>query len=100
MRNPFPIPNLKAPMPDTIITLDVREDIRAGREPFPRIMEAVGRLRDGEQLRIVAPFEPRPLIGVLGAQGFTARITPLDGGDFEIVFSTAAPAGSDGETLL
>ena len=54
-------------MPPTIITLDVRETIRAGQEPFPRIMEAVGRLRDGEQLRILAPFEPRPLIGVLGA---------------------------------
>ena len=86
-------------MPDTIITLDVREDLRAGREPFPRIMEAVGRLRDGERLRIVAPFEPRPLIGVLAAQGFTATITPLDG-DFEIVFSTATVAESDEEPLL
>jgi len=42
-------------MPPTIITLDVRADLRAGREPFPRIMEAVGRLR------VVAPFEPHPL---------------------------------------
>ena len=87
-------------MPHTFITLDVREDIRAGREPFPRIMEAVGRLRDGERLRIVAPFEPRPLIGVLAAQGFTAAITPLDGGDFEIVFSAAVPVESDEEPLL
>ena len=87
-------------MPDTIITLDVREDLRAGREPFARIMEAVGRLRDGERLRILAPFEPRPLIGVLAAQGFTATLTPLDGGDFEIVFSAAAPAESDEEPLL
>ena len=87
-------------MPSTIITLDVREEIRGGREPFPRIMEAVGRLRDGEQLRILAPFEPRPLIGVLAAQGFTARITPLDAGDFEIIFSALAPAESDEEPLL
>ena len=87
-------------MPHTIITLDVREDIRAGREPFARIMEAVGRLRDGEHLRILAPFEPRPLIGVLAAQGFTAAITPLDGGDFEIVFSAAVPAENDEEPLL
>ena len=87
-------------MPDTTITLNVREDIRAGREPFPRIMEAVGRLRDGEQLRVLAPFEPRPLIGVLAAQGFTATITPLDGGDFEIVFSAAAPVESDEQPLL
>ena len=87
-------------MPQTIITLDVRESIRAGQEPLPRIMEAVGRLRDGEQLRILAPFEPRPLIGVLAAQGFTAKITPLDAGDFEIVFSAPTPAESDEEPLL
>ena len=87
-------------MPETIITLDVRETIRAGQEPFPRIMEAVGRLRDGEQLRILAPFEPRPLIGVLAAQGFTAKITPIDDGDFEIIFSVPTPAESDEEPLL
>ena len=87
-------------MTPAIITLDVRDEIRAGREPFPRIMQAVGRLRDGEQLRIVAPFEPRPLIGVLAAQGFTAKITPLDGGDFEVIFSAPSDAESDGEPLL
>jgi len=87
-------------MPPVTITLDVREDIRGGREPFPRIMEAVGRLRDGEQLRILAPFEPRPLIGVLAAQGFTANISPLDGGDFEIIFSTPPAVASDEEPLL
>ena len=87
-------------MPQTIITLDVREDLRAGREPFPRIMEAVGRLRDGERLRIVAPFEPRPLIGVLAAQGFSATITPIEDGDFEVIFSAPGHAESDEEPLL
>ena len=87
-------------MPTTIITLDVRDDLRAGREPFPRIMQTVGRLRDGEHLRILAPFEPRPLIGVLAAQGFTAKITPLDAGDFEIIFSAPTSAKSDEEPLL
>jgi uncharacterized protein (DUF2249 family) len=87
-------------MQPTIITVDVRETIRSGQEPFPRIMEAVGRLRDGEQLRILAPFEPRPLIGVLGAQGFTAKITPLDAGDFEIIFSAPVSTESDEEPLL
>lgn len=87
-------------MPPAIITVDVREDLRAGREPFPRIMEAVGRLRDDEQLRIVAPFEPRPLIGVLGAQGFAAAITALEAGDFEIIFTPPARPQGDEETLL
>jgi uncharacterized protein (DUF2249 family) len=83
-------------MPSPIITLDVRDDLRAGREPFPRIMETVGRLRDGEQLRILAPFEPRPLIGVLAAQGFLATVTKMDDGDFAVLFTPAAsPADAD-----
>ena len=87
-------------MQPTIITVDVRETIRSGQEPFPRIMEAVGRLRDGEQLRILAPFEPRPLIGVLATQGFTATITAVEGGDFEIIFSAPARADGEDEPLL
>ncbi len=86
-------------MPATTITLDVRDDLRAGREPFPRIMEAVGRLRDGEQLRVIAPFEPRPLIGVLAAQGFVAKVTQTVDGSFEVLFEPAAPAEPDGDLL-
>lgn len=80
------------------ITLDVRAEIREGREPFNRIIEAVGHLRDGECLRVLAPFEPHPLIGVLAMQGFTAATTPLDDG-FEVVFSQSAAAG-EGDALL
>ena len=87
-------------MPSTIITLDVREDLRAGREPFPRIMEAVDRLREGELLRVLAPFEPRPLIGVLAAQGFVATVTPEESGGFAVLFAPAAPAEPDGKSLL
>lgn len=87
-------------MPPTIITLDVREDLRAGREPFPRIMEAVGRLREGEQLRVVAPFEPRPLIGVLAAQGFIATVTREDDGSFATLFAPASAPEPDDDTLL
>lgn len=87
-------------MPTTIITLDVREDLRAGREPFPRIMEAAGSLRDGERLRVLAPFEPRPLIGVLAMQGFTASTAELPDGGFEVIFSPADPGGSNDDALL
>lgn len=87
-------------MPPTIITIDVRDDIRAGREPLPHILEAVGRLREGEQLRILAPFEPRPLIGVLAAQGFLATVTESEGGGFEVLFTQAASAEPDGDSLL
>lgn len=81
-----------------VITLDVRDDVRSGREPFPRIMEAVGHLRDGDTLRVIAPFEPRPLINLLTRQGFECEVTSLPEGDFEVVF-TSPPAAED-ETLL
>lgn len=86
-------------MPHSTITLDVRADLKAGREPFPRILEAVGRLREGEQLRIIAPFEPRPLIGVLTAQGFSSTVTPTDDGAFAVLFTPLASAESDDSLL-
>lgn len=50
--------------------LDVRDDIAAGREPFPRIISAVRELGPEEVLLLIAPFEPVPLYAVLGEQGF------------------------------
>ncbi|MEQ1859125.1 MAG: DUF2249 domain-containing protein [Chthoniobacteraceae bacterium] len=87
-------------MPAPTITLDVREDLRAGREPFPRIMEAVGRLREGEQLRVIAPFEPHPLISVLAMQGFAASVTESGDGGFEVVFAPVVSAERDDDSLL
>lgn len=52
------------------VELDVREDLRQGREPFARIMAAVGALGEGEVLHLRSPFEPRPLFNVLGKRGF------------------------------
>lgn len=88
-------------MPDEtarVITIDIREDIREGRPPLERIMDAVGRLRDGDTFRLIAPFEPRPLIRMLAAQGYTAVVTQRGEADIEVVFCSAA-AGEDGELL-
>jgi uncharacterized protein (DUF2249 family) len=52
------------------VHLDVREDLRRGVEPFPRIMEAVKALGPGQVLVLRAPFEPLPLYGVLARRGF------------------------------
>jgi uncharacterized protein (DUF2249 family) len=52
------------------VRLDVREDIRAGREPFARIMAAVDGLPPDSVLVLRAPFEPVPLYRVLGRRGF------------------------------
>lgn len=81
-------------MSENTTTLDVREDIRAGREPFTRIMEAVARLGVRESLRIIAPFEPEPLFQVLAKQGFRHASQRTVTGDWQVLFSRteAAPA--------
>lgn len=79
-------------MNDQVITLDVREDLRQGREPFAKIMSAVGGLGNGQTLRLLAPFEPAPLFRLLAAKGFSHRARPTDSGDWEVVFSRGAAA--------
>ena len=53
-----------------VVEVDVREDLRQGREPFARIMSAVAALGDGEVLRLRAIFHPAPLLAVLAKRGF------------------------------
>lgn len=54
----------------TIVEVDVREDLRNGREPFSRIMAAADSLAPDELIHLRATFEPVPLFRVLGAKGF------------------------------
>jgi hypothetical protein len=56
---------------ETETVLDVRPDLESGGEPFVRIMEAASAIEPGGTLVIIAPFEPVPLYGVLGAHGFS-----------------------------
>ena len=53
------------------VTLDVRPELAAGGEPFVPIMEAAATVEPGQSLVVIAPFEPVPLYGALGARGFT-----------------------------
>lgn len=53
-----------------VVELDVREDLRLGREPFSRIMAAVGALADEDVLHLRAIFEPAPLFAVLAKRGY------------------------------
>lgn len=50
--------------------LDLRDDMRSGREPFSRIMAAVRDLGDSQALRLRTIFEPVPLFAVLAKRGF------------------------------
>lgn len=70
-------------------TVDVREDIRRGQEPFDRIMQAVAELADEEELVIVNVFEPVPLYSVLAHQGFTHETVHTPDGDWRITFRRA-----------
>jgi uncharacterized protein (DUF2249 family) len=59
----------RRPLSAATVEVDVRDDLRAGREPFSRIMSAVSALGAGEVLHLRALFEPAPLYTVLGKRG-------------------------------
>jgi uncharacterized protein (DUF2249 family) len=77
-----------------VITLDVREDIRNGREPFSKIMRTVSGLKPNEDLRLLAPFEPAPLYAVLAQHGFSPEAKRLEAGDWEVLFTRDSQAAS------
>ncbi len=52
---------------DSRSVLDVRD---LDEPPFGPITEALDDLADGTELRLIAPFEPKPLYEVLDARGF------------------------------
>ena len=70
--------------------LDVRATIRGGGEPFDEIMQAVAELAPDEDLVLLAPFEPVPLYGVLGAKGYSHATTSLGEGDYQVRFARSA----------
>jgi uncharacterized protein (DUF2249 family) len=74
------------------VTVDVREDIRSGREPFSKIMNAASALRTNEQLLLIAPFEPVPLFRVLEKQGFRHTVQSNKPGDWEVLFTRQSDA--------
>lgn len=67
-------------------TIDARPLIAAGKEPFDAIMATVAGLDDHEELVVLAPFEPVPLEGVLGAQGYSYEAVELGTDDWQVTF--------------
>ena len=78
-------------MTNKTVTLDVREDIRKGREPLSRIITAVAELRDDERLLLIAPFEPVPLFRLMEKDGYQHRARPIESGDWEVLFTRESP---------
>ena len=81
-----------------VVTLDVREDLRRGREPFSKIMSTVASLGADDQLFLIAPFEPTPLFRILGEQGFRHTVRTTEAGDCEVLFSREAQTTVAGGT--
>jgi uncharacterized protein (DUF2249 family) len=81
---------LAAIPPSAVVEVDVREDLRGGREPFSRIMAARGEVPPGGALRLRAIFEPVPLYSVMERQGLTHHTEQLGPDDWVVWFYEAA----------
>jgi uncharacterized protein (DUF2249 family) len=79
--------------PERVVDVDVRDDLRSGREPFARIMAARQGLPEGSAMRLRAIFEPVPLYGVMERQGLAHWTERLAADDWRVWFYPAAPAG-------
>ncbi|MDE1976690.1 MAG: DUF2249 domain-containing protein [Elusimicrobia bacterium] len=64
--------------------VDVREDLRAGREPLKRILGEASKVPESGVLIVRATFEPRPLFHVLANQGFETWSERLAEDDWQL----------------
>ncbi|WP_428618352.1 DUF2249 domain-containing protein [Reyranella sp.] len=79
-------------------TLDVRDILKAGGEPFSQIMQAVEALTPGQGLRLLATFKPVPLFGAMAQRGFGHTEREIGGGDWEVIFTPAVPSADAART--
>ncbi len=77
---------------EALVTLDVRETLKAGGEPFADIMRTVASLKPGQGLKLLASLKPVPLFAVLAQKGFSHSERDIGGGDWEVVFTPAGAA--------
>ena len=77
--------------PANIVEADVREELRAGREPFQLIMAARAEVPAAGCLVVRATFEPAPLYRVLGKQGFQHHTEQFADDDWRVWFYTELP---------
>jgi uncharacterized protein (DUF2249 family) len=67
-------------------TLDVRQMLEQGIEPFPEIRAKVDALVPGTGLVVVAPFMPAPLIEKLRSEGFSSTVERRRDGAWQAYF--------------
>lgn len=71
---------------DRARVVDARPVLANGGEPFEMIMDAVAQLGDDQVLIVRAPFDPVPLQGLLGEQGFDYTSDQLAEDDWRTTF--------------
>lgn len=71
---------------ERIELLDVRDELRAGREPFSLIMGALQKVPEGGALVIRAIFEPVPLYAVMKRHGLEHWTEELAADDWRVSF--------------
>mgnify|MGYP003766386049 CR=1 FL=1 len=69
------------------IELDVREDIRAKKDPFNKIMDTIKNFTAGDQLVLHAPFKPEPLLRVLKGKGFEHSLEEVQADHWIVTFT-------------
>lgn len=74
-----------------VTVLDVREDLRSGRHPLPQILAAAAALPPGGRLRVIAIFEPMPLIQLLRSRGLGHKSRQVGPEHWEIEFGDDLP---------
>ena len=81
------------------LVLDVRPIFAQGGSPCTTIDEAVASLAPGQSFVILAPFEPAPLFGKLGAKGFSHRSEQAADGSCRIEFTPGGTPISGGAAV-
>ena len=69
------------------LVLDVRPIFARGGSPCSTIDEAVASLAPGQSFVLLVPFEPAPLFGKLGAQGFRHKSEQQPDGSYRLEFT-------------
>lgn len=78
---------------DNETIVDVRDDLREGREPFGDIMKALQETPQGHTFVLLATFLPEPLIALLGDQGYKSEAVELPGGEWRVAFRRETTEG-------
>ncbi len=78
------------------LVLDVRPIFAGGGSPCSTIDEAIASLSPGQVFVLVAPFEPAPLFGKLGAKGFSHKSRAMADGSWRIEFTPTGTTQTSG----